>query len=90
MLRRQSQMGIRDSSNKLEIISLNSRDRSSDIINYVTKKNIPWKQGIWSYDLQQYFGQNGYPYYILITPENKVNITQGIRLTEVREILQKE
>jgi thiol-disulfide isomerase/thioredoxin len=77
-------------SNKLEIISLNSRDESSDIINYVTKKNILSKQGIWSYDLQQYFGQNGYPYYILITPENKVNITQRIRLTEVREILQKK
>lgn len=68
--------------NQLEILSLNFRDKKQEIIKFNEKNEVNWLQGYRTIDISNYFGQNGYPFMVLISRDGKV-VKNAVSLEEV-------
>lgn len=74
-------------SSELEILSLNYRDDLVSIERFNTRYGVSWPQGKRDLINSKFFGQNGYPFLILISPEGKI-IKNKIRVSEVGDLLE--
>lgn len=57
---------------KLNILSLNSRDYIDKIEEFIHQNGVLWNQGLANTELKGYFGQNGYPDYFLLEPSGRL------------------